>query len=222
MACINDPLGILSPPDDGDYTLPKTNSDTINPSETPPLPSWDTIDPGDYPVKSITPIDPAIQGLTKSTVNFVSLVDDSLVSPNLTKHQVVDRLAPPAMQTANASLDAEGDVPVDHQVKRRDSRRSSSSDDSQTRTGRPRKRQLEKSRLAANKCRQKKKKENANLEAQSRLLEDQQIKLKAAADVLQSEVLILKNEILKHGLCSDCEPIQRYIAESANRLVCRR
>ncbi|KAI2468405.1 hypothetical protein F4781DRAFT_398193 [Annulohypoxylon bovei var. microspora] len=81
-----------------------------------------------------------------------------------------------------------------------------------------RKRQLQKNRVAASRCRQKKKKETAKLEARERDLAAKRDVLKCVVDDLRVEVLGLKNEVLKHGMC-DCSVIQKYITETARQMV---
>ncbi|KAI0596078.1 hypothetical protein F4775DRAFT_329866 [Biscogniauxia sp. FL1348] len=240
MAGALDPLGLLSPPynKDVDFLHPsKDVSDAVNPCETPPLSSLDPPEPSnrpgvESPIPSVGPIDPALQVFTEDMDKTMPLLHNfAQWPPETTEHNAVVGSMPQAKRAASDFFygnDDYGDAHcgvgvVNNHGKRRESRQSSSSNDSHSRTeGSKGGKHKEKNRLAASKSRQKKKKENENLEAQSKLLEDEQAKLKATADLLQSEVLSLKNEILKHGLCTNCEQIQKYILESANRLVYER
>ncbi|KAI1135322.1 hypothetical protein F5Y05DRAFT_395246 [Hypoxylon sp. FL0543] len=77
---------------------------------------------------------------------------------------------------------------------------------------------LEKNRVAASKCREKKKRETAKLQARERELAAERDALKSMAEALRTEVLGLKNEVLKHGMC-DCSVIQKYITETARQIV---
>ncbi|KAI1799208.1 hypothetical protein F4811DRAFT_124956 [Daldinia bambusicola] len=77
---------------------------------------------------------------------------------------------------------------------------------------------LEKNRVAASKCRKKKKKETNNLQVRAKALTAERNVLKSMADALREEVIELKNEILKHGMC-DCHVIQNYITESARQIA---
>ncbi|KAI1494524.1 hypothetical protein F5X96DRAFT_617421 [Biscogniauxia mediterranea] len=239
MAGALDPLGLLSPPYNKDFDFlndSKDASDAVNPCGTSALSSLDPPDPSNRPVESpsipsVGPIDPALQVFTGDMDNTMPLIHNSAQwPPKDTEHSAVAGSVPPAKRTDgdffygdDDYVDAHYDVGSLKNHGKRGSRQSSSSNDSHNRTERSKGgRHQEKNRLAASKSRQKKKKETEKLEAQSRLLEDEQAKLKATADLLQSEVLNLKNEILQHGLCSNCDQIQKYISESANRLVCER
>ncbi|KAI5928339.1 hypothetical protein F4810DRAFT_648032 [Camillea tinctor] len=233
MALTCDPLGLLSPPYSKDCNFSndiKDLSDTVNHCNTDPLPSWDATSPSDYPAETptqhISPIDPVSQSLTEEMDNAVSSTHDSAQLPSeQAEHSTVGQTPSEKGTTrgsshaANDSDDASAMNSNDKRRERRESRQSSSTNDSHSRIKKSKGKHQEKNRLAASKSRQKKKKENEKLEAQSKVLEDEQARLKATADMLQSEVLLLKNEVLKHGLCSDCEQIQKYISESANRLV---
>ncbi|KAH8196429.1 hypothetical protein TruAng_009416 [Truncatella angustata] len=75
----------------------------------------------------------------------------------------------------------------------------------------------EKNRIAASKCRRKKKVEEQQLEERRRMLQVQHAILQDSAAQLRNEVLHLKNEILKHGTC-DYPPIQNYIKQAASQL----
>ncbi|OTB04570.1 hypothetical protein M426DRAFT_11459 [Hypoxylon sp. CI-4A] len=77
---------------------------------------------------------------------------------------------------------------------------------------------LEKNRVAATKCRQKKKRETSKLQERERQLTAQRNGLKSMVDALRMEVLCLRHEILKHGMC-ECPVIQKYIAESARQIA---
>ncbi|KAI1417868.1 hypothetical protein F5Y13DRAFT_149938 [Hypoxylon sp. FL1857] len=77
---------------------------------------------------------------------------------------------------------------------------------------------LEKNRVAASKCREKKKRETANLQVRERALAAERDALKSMADALRMQVLGLKNEVLRHGMC-DCSVIQQYIVETARQIA---
>jgi len=74
--------------------------------------------------------------------------------------------------------------------------------------------QLEKNRLAAEKCRQKRKVYTAGLSADVSVLATKNGTLKAEVVALREELLNLKNEILSHARC-DSSIIDGYIAKSA-------
>ncbi|KAK8869193.1 bzip transcription factor [Apiospora arundinis] len=75
----------------------------------------------------------------------------------------------------------------------------------------------EKNRIAASKCRRKKKDEEHILEGRRRMLYAQNSILINSATSLRAEVLSLKHEILRHGTC-DFQPINSYIATAATRV----
>ncbi|KAK8050221.1 hypothetical protein PG994_011951 [Apiospora phragmitis] len=75
----------------------------------------------------------------------------------------------------------------------------------------------EKNRIAASKCRRKKKDEERVLEDRQRMLQVQNAILVDSATSLRAEVLQLKHEILRHGTC-DFQPINSYIATAAARV----
>ncbi|RAL14597.1 bZIP transcription factor atfB [Aspergillus homomorphus CBS 101889] len=66
-----------------------------------------------------------------------------------------------------------------------------------------RERFLERNRLAASKCRQKKKKINEQLDRRHVELQAQNTKLHSEIDDLRSEILSLKTELLRHSDCGD-------------------
>ncbi|KAH7012687.1 uncharacterized protein B0I36DRAFT_53172 [Microdochium trichocladiopsis] len=82
---------------------------------------------------------------------------------------------------------------------------------------RPR-RNKERNRLAARRCREKSKKQIDTLRQQEHELAIQQAELTAQAASLREEVMQLKSEILRHGAC-DCNFIQKYLAETAEAIA---
>lgn len=80
-----------------------------------------------------------------------------------------------------------------------------------------RKSQLEKNRVAANKCRQRKKEYTIGLTAKASDLCSRNTALKAEMTELREQVLNLKNEVLRHARCGSWA-IDRYVARSAGDL----
>ena len=74
---------------------------------------------------------------------------------------------------------------------------------------------LERNRIAASKCRQKKKEWTQNLEDRARELQKNNNHLRMVVDSCRQEVLFLKGELLKHSQC-ECESIQAFIKSGAN------
>ncbi|KAL9096986.1 MAG: hypothetical protein Q9165_000950 [Trypethelium subeluteriae] len=73
---------------------------------------------------------------------------------------------------------------------------------------------LERNRVAASKCRQRKKDWMGGLEVRARDLQSQRATLSAYAASLRDEVLYLKDEMLRHQGCG-CTKIQEYLNEQA-------
>lgn len=81
-----------------------------------------------------------------------------------------------------------------------------------------RRRFLERNRVAASKCRQKKKEWMQNLEENARTAQHNSKYLQAAVGQLKDEVLMLKQELLKHHGCN-CAKIKTYLMQEAEKVV---
>ncbi|RAH44880.1 bZIP transcription factor atfB, partial [Aspergillus brunneoviolaceus CBS 621.78] len=66
-----------------------------------------------------------------------------------------------------------------------------------------RERFLERNRLAASKCREKKKKNNQQLEQRFHELQNKNTELNTEIEDLRAEGIALKNELLRHSECGD-------------------
>ncbi|QKX58403.1 uncharacterized protein TRUGW13939_05525 [Talaromyces rugulosus] len=77
---------------------------------------------------------------------------------------------------------------------------------------------LERNRLAASKCRQKKKEHTMQLESRFKEASDKRELLNAEISRLRSEVLGLKNEVLRHAQCGD-EPIKLHLAQMVKQIA---
>jgi hypothetical protein len=73
---------------------------------------------------------------------------------------------------------------------------------------------LEKNRIAAEKCRQRKRKHDAEITADALVLSAKNRALKVEETDLREQVLNLKNEVLRHARCGS-QTIDKYIAQSA-------
>lgn len=73
---------------------------------------------------------------------------------------------------------------------------------------------LERNRIAASKCRERKKVHNAELENRSRTMSAENAVLKAAEAALRQELLELKYRCLEHSNCN-CEDIREYMKKQA-------
>lgn len=74
---------------------------------------------------------------------------------------------------------------------------------------------LERNRVAASKCRQKKKEWTNDLETRARVLQKDNTSLRHMVDSCKEEILFLKGEMLKHNACSNLE-IQDYLQRSVS------
>lgn len=77
---------------------------------------------------------------------------------------------------------------------------------------------LERNRLAASKCRQKKKEHTMLLETRYKEQSDKKEKLMSEIARLRSDLLGLKNEVLKHAQCGD-EPIKLHLAQMVKKIT---
>lgn len=77
---------------------------------------------------------------------------------------------------------------------------------------------LERNRVAATRCRLRKRDEASALASREQEMEDQHRNLASSLDALNSELYFLKTQLLQHTDCG-CVLIQRYIAHEAKRSV---
>ncbi|KGO77603.1 hypothetical protein PITC_074100 [Penicillium italicum] len=77
---------------------------------------------------------------------------------------------------------------------------------------------LERNRLAASKCRQKKKEHTQQLEFNFKEQSEKKEQLIGEIARLRSEILGLKNEVLKHAQCGD-EPIKLHLAQMVKKIT---
>ncbi|KAJ5370709.1 Basic leucine zipper (bZIP) transcription factor atfB [Penicillium cataractarum] len=77
---------------------------------------------------------------------------------------------------------------------------------------------LERNRLAASKCRQKKKEHTQQLEFRYKEQSEKKELLVGEIARLRSEILSLKNEVLKHAQCGD-EPIKLHLAQMVKKIT---
>ena len=77
---------------------------------------------------------------------------------------------------------------------------------------------LERNRVAASKCRQKKKEWTSALEAKARDLQAEKAQLQVMLDGMTAEVMYLKNEMLHHTQCG-CSNIRDYMAREAEAIA---
>jgi len=101
--------------------------------------------------------------------------------------------------------------------RKRSTRRKSECFVDKTKAGRYEK-VLERNRVAAARCRERKRGEQETLETELDEAETRHRELSAYFNVLKDEAFMLKSEILQHSSCG-CEMIQRYIKDAAQKAV---
>ncbi|GKZ97878.1 hypothetical protein AnigIFM59636_001696 [Aspergillus niger] len=82
---------------------------------------------------------------------------------------------------------------------------------------RKRERFLERNRVAANKCRKKKKERAKQLERRCETVSQEKMLLESQVDHLRGEILSLKNELLRHSHCGDAR-IKCHLAKMVKQL----
>jgi len=80
---------------------------------------------------------------------------------------------------------------------------------------------LERNRIAASKCRQKKKEWTQNLETKAREMQRHNNELRLVRDSCKEEILFLKGEMLRHTTCG-CSTIQEYLQRGAESFADQR
>ncbi|KAL3952776.1 hypothetical protein ACCO45_012719 [Purpureocillium lilacinum] len=78
----------------------------------------------------------------------------------------------------------------------------------------------EKNRIAADKCRSRRRQEEGKLKSCHEDLEQEHRRLSAALSELMAETFVLKNMLMEHGSC-DCRLIQDYLKDSASEWVAK-
>lgn len=79
----------------------------------------------------------------------------------------------------------------------------------------------EKNRIAADKCRSRRRQEEDKLKSCHEDLEQEHRRLSAALSELMAETFVLKNMLMEHGSC-DCRLIQDYLKDSASEWVAKK
>ncbi|KAK4077308.1 transcriptional regulator family: bZIP [Purpureocillium lilacinum] len=79
----------------------------------------------------------------------------------------------------------------------------------------------ERNRIAADKCRSRRRQEEDRLKSKHNDLERQHRKLSGTLSDLMAEIYVLKNMLVEHGSC-DCRLIQDYLKESASEWVAKK
>lgn len=101
--------------------------------------------------------------------------------------------------------------------KRRKSSQASTTSDEPSEENSKREKYLERNRIAATKCRQRKKEQTKRLETRFEEQSDRKDHLVRELGHLRSEALCLKDEVLKHAECGD-RSIKRHVSQMADNI----
>ncbi|KAI9716230.1 MAG: hypothetical protein M1812_005455 [Candelaria pacifica] len=101
---------------------------------------------------------------------------------------------------------------------RKSNNRSKPIETAQAQEDKKRSKFLERNRVAASKCRQKKKEWTSNLESKARDLQNSKNQLALMVSSLKDEMLFLKGELLKHSNCN-CSRIRDYLDQEVTSLA---
>ena len=138
-------------------------------------------------------------------------------SPRAKPIPVKKRGCPRKTQQAAGSANVDGDSNT------RTSRRTRTRSAADTSGGEDPKsvRVREKNRIAADKCRSRRRQEEDKLKSRHDDLEQEHRRLLGELSELMSETFVLKNMLMEHGSC-DCRLIQDYLKESASEWVAKK
>ncbi|TGZ76468.1 hypothetical protein EX30DRAFT_246903 [Ascodesmis nigricans] len=194
--------GDISPLDSLICSGPVESSRTIHGQVTPPE---DTISP------RMRPINPAlVLPLEITPPEGSPITSPQMSNPNHRGMSLSSEAGTTASGQKRRSSSAQSNA--------RKQRKSVSDNDPPEVQEAKRKRFLERNRVAASKCRQKKKAWMQDLEQEAREAQAMSKQLKACVSMFKEEILQLKSELLKHNTC-DCTPIRQYLSNEALRLA---
>lgn len=200
---------------------PATDSPLVGnqPSSYPPA-----FLPSDSPSSSQDPTNAAFPGV------LVPVLSDHRLSQSSSQQSYAQHKAEtaspsaPAGESTNESFDDSAPPPAKRRRGRPRKQLSFSSEsgslcsDALPADRHERRRVLERNRLAATKCRNRKRDEAKDLEAQEQEAQERNRHLLATLAQLRTHVVDLKTLVLRHTDCN-CETIQKYIARHAEKAV---
>ena len=215
--------------------MPWGHEANYHPLSPPPSASFSPKDPWAYPYQHQNPtniftnINPSN---TRAQYGQVTPPDDETDSMSLLDFQLKpnQRQGQPQLPSHDKDVPAKkrkrsgqsGTHDQAPQPTKRSRKYASRVSDAQAPTDKPedvkRSKFLERNRVAASKCRQKKKEWTQNLESRARDLQKNNNLLRMNVESLRDEVLFLKGEMLKHSGC-DCEQIQSFVKSKANNFL---
>ena len=202
----------------GPRSLPSPINPTIEPSNVEfgmrglPKVVTDTLPRFRQQYGQITPPDEMIDfNSPKSTSNDIMLAE-------MTDYMAEDAPSSHGQRTGekrtNVDFKAEPSGPSPKKAKRGRKSNKVRQGEPNTEEDTKRERFLERNRVAASKCRQRKKEWMGGLENRARELQNQRTHLSAYVASLREEVLYLKDEMLKHNQCG-CTKIREYLGGQA-------
>ena len=178
-----------------------------------------------HPPSIFTNIDPVN---TRAHYGQVTPPDDEIDNESLLDYQLREQLKQHGMQPPqdagkgkrkrNSSNNSSTSQPPPKRTRKHASRDLNDTDELTKLEDVKRSKFLERNRVAASKCRQKKKEWTQNLEDRARELQKNNNQLRMVVDSCRQEVLFLKGELLKHSQC-ECESIQTFIKSGANNFA---
>lgn len=125
----------------------------------------------------------------------------------------------PKKRTRKAPKKAPSPIPPGKEAQdEKDSREQTAEQDGLSPSGPVRTKVLERNRVAATKCRSRKRSEASTLAQCEQEMEDRNRQLSATFEELRHEIYILKTQLLQHNNCN-CVLIQKYIANEAKKSV---
>lgn len=183
--------------------------------------------PEDDPLWGLSPVSPTMPGSGWDAKGDPTVFASAGMERDLKNTQVRNGQPTPPPYDEQSLLDPSG-LSVGSATKRRRVRESQLAaaslspdldDDDEPPTERVKRAKfLERNRLAASKCRQKKKEHTQQLEYRYKEQSEKKEHLVGEIARLRSEILSLKNEVLKHAQCGD-EPIKLHLAQMVKKIT---
>ena len=211
--------------------MPWANEPNFHPLSPPDSASFSPKNPWAYPYPPQNPaniftnIDPANTRAHYGQVtppddetDSKSLLDFPISGQNQRRLQPQEANSPAKKRKRNGSTNNEQAPQTTKRSRKYATRGSSTTEANDKPEDEKRSKFLERNRVAASKCRQKKKEWTQNLENRARELQKNNNLLRMEVESLRQETLFLKGEMLKHSSC-DCEQIQIFMKSESNNFL---
>ncbi|KAI7876614.1 hypothetical protein K492DRAFT_210256 [Lichtheimia hyalospora FSU 10163] len=189
------------------FLSPETTAAGVMAENCPPTPPQQSTALFQESTESFCPPVPMNNNTTAANVTITSPMS---VHPTIAVPSPQSREASPRSNTPTSSMTGSNTTSTAGRK-----RRSMHDDDDDEQ----RKKLLERNRLAASKCRQKKKQWVQDLENKSEQVVKKNQELHSMLAGLREECLQLRNELLAHGNCG-CSLVQTYLRRSSAELTC--